>query len=445
MFIFSLDISAQVTEEWVARYNGPGSGVDGAGAVVVDSSGNVYVTGSSRSSGIDSDSATIKYNSSGVEQWVARYNGTGNDDDGTGSIAIDSSGNVYVTGSSVGLETNKDYITIKYNNSGVEQWVARYNGTSDYEDGADSIAIDSSGNVYVTGYSHGSGTYDDYVTIKYNNAGVEQWIARYNGIANDSDYANAIAIDSSGNVYVTGSSEGLGIYFDYVTIKYNNEGVEQWVERYNATTANYSDGASAIAVDSSGNVYVTGSSRDLGNIDDYATIKYNSLGVEEWVARYCGVENGYDYAFAIAIDSSRNVYVTGASAGSGTNLDYVTIKYNNEGVEQWVARYNGPGNEDDSATTISVDNLGNVYVTGYSYGSGTYDDYATIKYNNSGVEQWVARYNGPGNGSDIPDAIAIDSSGNVYVTGIGEVSVTDYDYVTIKYSQSTFSESFYLY
>jgi len=338
MFIFSLDISAQVTEEWVARYNGPGSGVDGAGAVVVDSSGNVYVTGSSRSSGIDSDSATIKYNSSGVEQWVARYNGTGNDDDGTGSIAIDSSGNVYVTGSSVGLETNKDYITIKYNNSGVEQWVARYNGTSDYEDGADSIAIDSSGNVYVTGYSHGSGTYDDYVTIKYNNAGVEQWIARYNGIANDSDYANAIAIDSSGNVYVTGSSEGLGIYFDYVTIKYNNEG-----------------------------------------------------------------------------------------------------------VEQWVARYNGPGNEDDSATTISVDNLGNVYVTGYSYGSGTYDDYATIKYNNSGVEQWVARYNGPGNGSDIPDAIAIDSSGNVYVTGIGEVSVTDYDYVTIKYSQSTFSESFYLY
>jgi len=85
------------------------------------------------------------------------------------------------------------------------------------------------------------------------------------------------------------------------------------------------------------------------------------------------------------------VYVTGQSAGSGTSDDYATIKYNASGVQEWVARYNGPGNRDDRAYAIAVDDAGNVYVTGQS-GLGIWADYATIKYNASGVEQWVARY-----------------------------------------------------
>ena len=209
---------------------------------------------------------------------------------------------------------------------------------------------------------------------------------------------------------------------------------EEWVARYNGPANSYDD-ARGIALDSLGNVYVTGNSRESGTRNDYATIKYDSAGNELWVARYNGPANSYDVANDIAVDSSGNVYVTGRSVGSGTLSDYATIKYDSDGNELWVARYNGPGNYIDCAYGIALDSLGNVYVTGESHGSGTVGDYATIKYDSAGNELWVARYNGPGNSYDYATGIALDSSGNVYVTGNSRESGTRNDYATIKYSQ----------
>ena len=116
---------------------------------------------------------------------------------------------------------------------------------------------------------------------------------------------------------------------------------------------------------------------------------------QEWVARYNGSSNGEDRANAIALDNAGNIYVTGVSGDSMTwpfMFDYATVKYDPSGVEQWVAQYDGSGNGEDEAYAIAVDNMGNIYVTGYSYGVGTSEeDYATVKYNSSGMEQWVAR------------------------------------------------------
>ena len=195
---------------------------------------------------------------------------------------------------------------------------------------------------------------------------------------------------------MTGSSDGGGFSEgDYATIKYNPTGQQQWVARYNGP-ANRNDYAKAIAVDRSGNVYVTGSSVRIGSNLDYATIKYNSAGYEQWVARYNGPGDYTDEAVAIALDGSGNVYVTGDSRGVVSYSDYATIKYNSAGQEQWVARYDGPGSYDDKANAIAVDGSGNVYVTGGSFGSSSYSDYATVKYNSAGQEQWVARYHGRG-------------------------------------------------
>jgi hypothetical protein len=422
-------------QAWVARYNGPANGGDSAVAMAIDGSGNVYVTGGSDSD-ITPDFITIKYDSTGQQQWVARFSGGDNTAEFANAIAVDSSGNVYVTGVGWGYGSDSDYATVKYDSSGQQQWVARYDGPANSLDTAMAIAIDGSRNVYVTGYSPGSGTGFDYATVKYNSSGQEEWVMRYNGPGNSDDVARAIAVDSLGNVSVTGQSIGSGTGADYTTIKYNASGQEEWVMRYNGP-GNGTDVPYGITIDDSDNIYVTGAS--IGTIFpdfDCATIKYNSTGQQQWVARYNGPGNSDDGANAIAIDELSNSYVTGSSHDLNTNYEhYVTIKYNSAGQEQWSTRYSGPENGDNLAIAIAVDGPGNVYVTGASSGLGTDWDYATVKYNTSGTEEWVARYNGPGNFVDTAYGIGVDALGNVYVAGTSVGSGTNTDYATIKYVQ----------
>ena len=431
-----------VQQEWVALYNG-GFGPDVAGAIAIDGSGNVYVAGSSVGQGTCNlacvDYATIKYDPSGTQQWAARYNGPASDSDQASAIAVDASGNVYVTGSSIGTTwPDYDYATIKYDSSGQQQWVARYSGPGNDLDFAYAIAVDASGNVYVTGGSFASDTGFDYATIKYDGSGQQQWVARYIGPGNDEDEAVGIAADASGNVYVTGYSAGSGTgLYDYATIKYDASGNQLWVARYNGP-GNGTDNPNAIAVDASGNVYVTGfSDGGPGTGFDYGTVKYDGSGQQQWVARYNGPANDDDEAYAIVVDASGNVYVTGYSVGSGTQEDYATIKYNASGTEEWVARYDGPANLNDDGRAIAIDASGNAYVTGYSIGLGTGFDYATVKYDSSGQEWWVARYDGSASADDQSYAIAVDALGNVCVTGYSTVDAKTglTDYTTIKYSQ----------
>jgi uncharacterized delta-60 repeat protein len=421
-----------VDTAWVRTYDGPGSSYDYAFAMTVDGSGNVYVTGSS---GVQqySNCATIKYYPNGDTAWLRIYNGLANDQDVAYAIAVSSSGNVYVSGSSYGIGTGMDFVTIKYHPNGDTAWVRRYNGPGDSTDWVYAMAIDYLGNVYVTGESYSWETDEDYATIKYYSNGDTAWVRRYNGPGNYIDEPYAIAVDDSGNVYVTGHSVGGNQPWegDYATIKYHSNGDTAWVRRYNGP-GNYDDWANAIAVDGSGNVYVTGQSVGVGTLNDYTTIKYNPNGDALWLRRY---HNYYDEAEALAVDLSGNVYVTGVSSNSETWEDYVTIKYYPNGDTAWVERYNGPGtNSTDDAFAIAVDDSGNVYVTGIS-GSPLHYDYATIRYYPNGDTAWVRRYNGAGDYYDWPSDIAVDDSGNVYVTGYSYGWGTSLDYTTIKYVQ----------
>ena len=454
LILYVTAINAQVSQMWAARYDGPQSPYnpagshDGASSIATDDSGYVYVTGFSFNDATDSIAyATIKYSSTGVVQWVARYSGFANVPNAATAIAVDNAGNVYVTGSSPGINADFDFNTIKYNSAGAEQWVTKYNGHGNGEDYAVSLAIDEAGNVYVAGNSSGIGSGSDFATVKYNSAGVEQWAARYNGTGNTSDDLNALAVDNTGNVYVCGTvNYGNFTDADYVTIKYNSAGSLQWVATYDGP-GNSFDGARAISLDNAGNVYVTGLSSGLGGTSQYATIKYNSVGVEQWTARYNGPVSGTNRATSMFVDEASNVYVTGASYGGGANgedgYDYATVKYNSSGAQQWAARYDGPGHGYDGATNITVDAEGNVYVTGESKGvissyNFMYHDYATIKYDSLGVQLWEARYNGPANSYDSPTGIALDAAGNVLVTGISSSSGAYHypgDYATIKYYQ----------
>ncbi len=430
-FLSPLILQAQVDTAWVRRYNGPGNNVDIPLWLTTDNLENVYVTGVSIGSTTGPDYATIKYFSNGDTAWVRRYNGPANLADTAEYIAVDTFGNVYVTGCSNGAGTNQDFLTIKYDNNGDTIWTRRYDGLENNTDRACAVKADNSGNVYVLGESYSLSNNYDFVTIKYDSNGNLLWARSYDGPGNYIDIASALANDDSGNVYVTGQSYGSGTGYDYATIKYNSNGDTIWVRTYNGP-ANAEERATSLAVDRQENVYVTGYTFGFGTNKDYATIKYNSNGIQQWVAVYNGPGNASDEASAIAVDYSGNIYVTGQSY-SDTSDDYATIKYNFLGAMQWVQRYNGTGNSDDDANAIAIDGQSNIFVTGASIGSGTYYDFATVKYDSTGFQQWVQRYNGPGNSDDDANAVAVDDSGNVYITGQSAGAGSNFDYTTIKY------------
>lgn len=350
------------------------------------------------------------------------------------------SGNVYVTGQTHRSFSN-DWITIKYNPAGDQVWIQGYNGDATMEDISHSIAIDDSENVYVTGEGYSTAGHKDYVTIKYNSAGVQKWIRTYDGTANGADdFAYSVFVDASHNVYVTGEGEESGNGKDYVTIKYSSGGVVLWTAKYNGGTNH--DVAKKVVADNSGNVYVTGESRSTGHGNNYLTVKYNSSGVFQWSKSYNGLGDNDDEPSDLFLDNSGNVYVTGRSIATTLfNRDYVTIKYNSLGVEQWVKSYDGGLSKSDEANSMYVDNSGNVFVTGFSE-SASSPDYLSIKYNSAGVQQWTARYNGTGNGPDIAQSIRLGNNGKIYVGGGSNGSTTADDFVIVEYDANTGAQCF---
>ncbi len=292
-------VSAQVTEQWVARYNGPANGNDFARAIALDAKGNVYVTGWSDGEGTGTDFLTLKYDPDGNLLWAARYNGPDNGDDQAIGITLDAAGNVYVSGQSWGGGTNFDFATVKYDTCGNERWVARYDGPASGADGATAIAVDQDGNVYVTGRVATRFTHKDYATVKYDTDGNELWVNLYNGPGNGDDETTAIAVDRFGNVVVTGESYGGGTRSDWATIKYDPDGNQLWVARFDR--GYYNNRATAVALDAEGNVYVTGTYRTIGRDPHHGTINYSRYGNELWRADY-GVGNSN----AIAIDEQTN-------------------------------------------------------------------------------------------------------------------------------------------
>ncbi|MGB7062347.1 MAG: SBBP repeat-containing protein [Candidatus Zixiibacteriota bacterium] len=438
LVLWALTARAEMTVDtaWVRRYTGPSNADDWVRAVVVCEPGVAYVTGSSYRSYTDPDYATIRYYPSGDTAWVRRYDGSANGRDCGMDIAVDCPSSVYVTGYSVGSGSGDDYVTIKYDTLGNELWVSRYNGPGNGFDVAWAVELDASSNVYVTGKSEGSGTHFDYATVKYLSNGDTAWVRRYNGPGNDYDWAFVMAVDGFDNVYVTGRSYDTATSDDYATVKYDAQGNELWVRRYNGPADGW-DEASGLTVDDFGNVYVTGGSSGVGTGADFATIKYYATGDTIWVRRYNGPGNDEDWAFDVDVDDHGNVFVTGRSHGGETYFDYATVKYDSLGNELWVARYSGPGAGWDGAAVIEVDGYGSVYVSGQSWVAATNEDYATVKYDSLGNEVWLIRYDGPVSGFDAGRDMKLNASGNVYVTGFSHGGVFDnYDYATVKYVQA---------
>ncbi len=432
-------VQAQVWEEWAARYGGSAIGEDQSKAIDMSAEGPIFVTGFSTESGSSRDLATIMYQPDGSQAWVALYDGPGHGDDEANDIIVDEmldDGSdeymyIYVTGFSTGSGTAKDIITLKYNTSGQQLWAQRYDGPVHGDDAASAIAADWQGNVYVTGYSSGGGSSWDLTTIKYSQAGAELWVARYNGVSNAADVANAIAVDDTGNVYVAGYSSTL-LNQDLLVIKYDPSGQQQWVALYSGGTYEESEVANALCLDNAGNILAGGFTGSVTE-SDYLIVKFDPAGRLLWEAFSFADTAGCIYD--MGVDDAGNVYVTGIFEGSSTSYS-VTEKYSPAGLRLWQEVYESPMNDLAGTYGLALDSQANVYITGSTYQAASGEDYLTIKYNTSGVMQWLITYAGPASGTDCVLDLVISPYQDVVITGRSMGSGTNYDYATVLYSQA---------
>jgi len=404
----------------------------------------VFVTGSSPGTTSAEDYATVGYNAAtGARLWASRYNGPDNSEDEASSVAVSPDGStVFVTGYSYGTTAGEvDYATVAYNAAtGAQLWAKRY-VSPDLQGFATSVAASPGGTaVFVTGYSGGKTTGYDYATVAYNAAtGAQLWVKRYAGPAGD-DFAHSVTASGTA-VYVTGSSIGTNDGYDYATVAYNaTTGAQLWVKRYNGAALGNRGGNSVAASPDGKTVFVTGSSYAGSSSTgyDYATVAYSAAtGAQLWVKRYTGPGSGDDQAYSVAVSPDGTaVFVTGY--GSGTTpgqVYYATVGYNAAtGAQLWVKKYNGPatGGIGTQARSAAVSPDGStVYVTGESGNDATF---ATVAYSAAtGAQQWVKKYTGNGPSGSAAQAVAVSSAGTVFVTGYSSGSGTGNDYATVAY------------
>ncbi len=427
-------------------------------------------------------------NSHAQNLWAAKIGGTQNDR--CNAVTSDASGNVYLTGwfqgtvdFNPGTATNNltsygnyDIFVLKLDASGNYVWAKQLGGT--VNDIGNAIAVDASGNVYLTGNFEGTADFDpgataysltapggnsDAFICKLNSSGNFVW-AKKIGDTNLEE-GLGIALDASGNVYTTGYfsspntdfNPGTGTFTispvgfnDAYVSKLDANGNFVWAKAFSG--ANYEVG-NAISVDASGNVYTTGSFRssvdfDPGTTTSYLTslgwkdifiCKLTSAGAFAWAKRIGDVND--DEGIAITTDASANVYVTGYFMGtadfdpdagttnltSAGNYDIFITKFNTSGNLVW-AKSIGTTTE-DCGRAIDADASGNVYTTGYFYGAADFDPGAGInvltpsgnsdafisKLDVSGNFVWAKRMGGTN--FDFGNALTIDINGSVITAG----------------------------
>jgi Beta-propeller repeat len=407
---------AQIQQAWVARYNnGITNGTNQAVKMVLDSSGNVYVTGFSQNANSNLGYVTIKYGPSGTQLWAARYDSTNSPMATPAGLVLDNSNNVIVTGTA---------LTVKYDVNGNQVWTAPYPGAA--------LAVDTNGNVGVTGFGTSFGT------VKLSPAGSNLWSQTYASSCGQG-VGQAIVADTSGNYYVAGSypyfcDEGAS-YYELLIIKYSGNGNQLWNAYYNQGSFT-SVRVGGVALDGNGDLYLVGNFP--GNVSDI-TFKYALNGSLIWTSF---PDNGTGPANGLALDSSTNVLLAGqdlyAVGFYGPYNYYCTLfKLNSSGATVWANHYPQPPFGQSAANSVAVDSIGSIYITGYSSGTNTNNDVVTIKYGPNGNQVWLQFYGSQGSGNAAGNAIAVDKNGNVYVAGYDTTAAGGTEMVLIKYSPVT--------
>jgi len=404
---------------WSKGFGGTGS--DSGYSVAVDGSGNVIVVGAfmgtadfgggpvTSNGSAYSDIFIAKYTAVGAHQWSKRIGGVGNEI--PYGVAVDGNGNVVVTGSFIGTVDfgggslasagSHDIFVAKYSATGAHQWSKRFGDTT--SDTGSSVAVDGSGNIVVTGYfqnkvdfgggllfaNGGDGGYADVFVVKFSATGAHQWSRSFGGFYSDAGYT--VAVDSNGNVIVSGHFQGTADFgggpltsvndtSDVFIVKYSSTGSHLWSKRFGTGALDIGYG---VAVDGNNNIILTGQFQntiDFGgetlvganpSYPDIFIAKFSTTGAHQWSKRLGG--QYHDVPYGIAVDGSGNIVITGwfigmTDLGGGLlnnagSYDIFVAKYTSGGSHLWSKSFGNT--EADMGRAVAVDGTGNAVVTGY--------------------------------------------------------------------------------
>jgi len=351
-------------------------------------------------------------------QWNSTLLNSG--DDEARDLVLDQNGDIIITGKIYNSSKNADDIAIiKYDTSGNIEWNKTWGGSAD--DSGLSVAIDSSNNIYVTGYanSSGSGSYD-ICLLKYSSSGILIWNKTWGGVNADKGYG--VDIDDYGNVYVGGYTNVLNGYDDVILLKYDTT---TGTLLNNITWGGfYDERALDLILDTSGNIYLTGYTDNFGAIvRDMFLVKYNTSG--DLVFNTTFGDDRWHEGRSLLLDSSENILITGFIQNFGSGGDLLLFKFNSStGAVEWSTYWGG--NEHDYAYRAALDSKENIYLVGSteSY-EGPHKKACIVKFNNTGNYEWIKTFSN--DLEDVAYGIAADPFDNFYITGKTNLNETNYD------------------
>lgn len=406
---------------------------------ITDAQNNLYVATSSLNGLADNSSVPIeyyyditlkKYSEKGSEEWTKEFN-LGSKSAFLADLKLDDNQNPIIAGS-VYDDNSQNYegFVAKYNSSGTFQWHQLFGGTANEDDGAKEI-FTWNNDVFVVGSISNNNTQFDLITSKYNSSGVLQWSKEYNQAG-----LNDAALIISGNNTVmttTGIVETSFGTYEQVTISYNNS---NGAIIQNATTQGIIaeiQEVNDVIIDGSGNIYITGAAQ--GNQAKVAkTLKLNPQMQVEWTQTFQATGSVKNVGNAITLDNNGNVYITGYSNSNNQNTQLLSVKYSNTGAELW-SKSMTEGVE-SSGNDILVNSNNEVFISGYSRETSTDNtDFKLIQLDANGNEVWKTSFNGIYNKDDKASKINIDTEGNILVSGNSTEISGNTTFMTVKYNK----------